>query len=184
VGLVLLVGGARSGKSTLAVEMGRRHGAGVVFIATAPAPTRDGNDDPDLVDRIERHRTERPAHWATIEEPTDLVAALERSEQDLAIVDCLTLWVSNLLFAGRSDDDIVKSSEVAADVAAHREVVAVTNEVGSGVHPETELGRRYRDVLGRVNQTWAHRADTTLLLVAGRAVRLDDPWPLLDRKRR
>ena len=99
----------------------------------------------------------------------------------MAIVDCLTLWVNNVLRRGDPDDKIEAAATAAAEVAAGRDAptVAVSNEVGLGVHPETELGRRYRDVLGRVNQTWAQRAGRTLLLVAGRAVRLDDPITLL-----
>ena len=173
VPLTLLLGGARSGKSAMAVELGRRHDGPVTMIATlVPA-------DDALVARVKRHRAERPA-WPTIEAPQDLVAALTRAD-GLAIVDCLTLWVSNLMLRGDEDDAIDEAAAVAAAVAAQRDepTVVVSNEVGLGVHPETELGLRYRDVLGRVNQRFAARADTSLLLVAGRAVRLGDPWSLL-----
>ena len=173
--LTLLIGGARSGKSSLAVDLGHRHhtaGHTVTYIATAP------NLDHDMDRRIERHRRERPADWQTIEEQVDLRGAMKAASDGLIIIDCLTLWTSNLMWNERSDDDIC---DVAAEVAAQAQArtdptVAITNEVGLGVHPETELGRRYRDVLGRVNQTWAACADPALLLVAGRAVRLDDPW--------
>jgi adenosylcobinamide kinase / adenosylcobinamide-phosphate guanylyltransferase len=171
--LTLLLGGARSGKSALAVEIGRRHTGGVTFIATSPPP----DDDHDLAGRIARHRAERPS-WPTIETPIDLAEALDRAGDDLAIVDCLTLWVSNLVRRGDSDEAV---EQLAADVAcrgAHRTAptVVVTNEVGLGVHPATDLGRRYRDLLGRVNQRWAAVADRALLLVAGRAIPLADPW--------
>ena len=171
--LTLLIGGARSGKSSMAVELGRRHVGPVTVIATlVPA-------DDELVARVTRHRTERPA-WPTIEEPLDLVGALDRAE-GLAIVDCLTLWVSNLMLRGDDDDAIDDVAVVAADAAAQRAepTVVITNEVGLGVHPETQLGLRYRDVLGRVNQRFAARAETSLLLVAGRALTLKDPWSLL-----
>jgi adenosyl cobinamide kinase/adenosyl cobinamide phosphate guanylyltransferase len=173
--LTLLLGGARSGKSALAVEIGRRHAGPVTFIATSPSTIDD-----DLAGRITRHRAERPA-WPTIEEPVDLAAALVAAGDDLAIVDCLTLWVSNLLHRG---DDEGAIEATAADVAAVTTArggptVAITNEVGLGVHPPTELGRRYRDLLGRVNQRWAAVADTSLLLVAGRAIPLTDPWTML-----
>jgi adenosyl cobinamide kinase/adenosyl cobinamide phosphate guanylyltransferase len=171
--LTLLVGGARSGKSSLAVDLGRRHDGSVTFIATAE-PFDDG-----LAARIARHRAERPA-WPTIEAPIDLAGALAGAE-GLAIVDCLTLWINNLLHRGDDEATIEGAAQAAAAVAASRPdgTVAITNEVGLGVHPETALGRRYQDLLGRVNQCWAQRADTALLLVAGRAVRLADPWEVL-----
>ena len=170
--LTLLLGGARSGKSALAVEMGRRHGGAVVFLATAPASV-----DADMDERIARHRAERP-DWPTIEEPLDLAAALDRCGDALVVVDCLTLWVSNLMDRGDSDAEIEATSVDAIASATDRGAasVVVSNEVGLGVHPETSLGLRYRDLLGRVNNQWARAADTTLFLVAGRAVRLDEPW--------
>jgi adenosylcobinamide kinase / adenosylcobinamide-phosphate guanylyltransferase len=173
-GVTLLLGGARSGKSALAVELGRRHDGGVTFIATAPA------SDDDMVARIGRHRAERPG-WPTIDEPVDLAGALAAAGDDLAIVDCLTLWVSNLMLRGDGDDDIAGHAEAAAAAAVARPAptVVISNEVGLGLHPETELGRRYRDLLGRVNQQWARMADMTLLLVAGRALTLSDPAALL-----
>jgi adenosyl cobinamide kinase/adenosyl cobinamide phosphate guanylyltransferase len=96
----------------------------------------------------------------------------------LAIVDCLTLWTSNLMWHELDDDDIRSRARDTARAASERAepTVVITNEVGLGVHPETDLGRRYRDLLGWVNQTWAAVSDPALLLVAGRAIRLDDPW--------
>lgn len=169
-GLTLLLGGARSGKSSLAVELGRRHDGPVTFIATLQP------FDDDLTRRVARHRGERP-DWPTVEAPVDLLDAL-RAAEGLVIVDCLTLWVNNLLHRGHTEDEIEAAASEAATAAAGRlePTVVVSNEVGLSVHPETELGRRYRDVLGRVNQQWARAADRTLLLVAGRALRLDSPW--------
>lgn len=171
--LTLLVGGARSGKSALAVDWGRRHeaaGGSVVFVATATAL----DDDMNL--RITRHRAERPG-WPTVEAPHDIGTVIDDHRDGLLIVDCLTLWVSNLLLRGDADDDIVSTATDIARRCADRTapVVAISNEVGMGIHPESELGRRYRDVLGRVNQVWAGAAHQTLLLVAGRVLRLDDP---------
>jgi len=163
----MLVGGARSGKSALAVEIGRRHPGDVVVIVTAEP------FDDDTRSRIDRHRLDRP-DWPTIEAPLGLRDAIAAVPDDcLLIVDCLTVWVGNALHHGAAVD--------AAGVAvalSHRRgpSVVVTNEVGLGVHPETELGRVYRDELGRVNQAIADVATTTLLMVAGRAIRLDDPW--------
>ncbi len=98
------------------------------------------------------------------------------------IIDCLTLWVSNLMYAGRSDNQVREAAASTGALAAQRSgpVVAVSNEVGMGIHPETPLGRHYRDLLGWVNQTWAAASTTTLLLVAGRAIELTDPWQHLD----
>jgi adenosyl cobinamide kinase/adenosyl cobinamide phosphate guanylyltransferase len=179
VTLTLLIGGARSGKSSLAVDIGHRHhtaGVAVTYIATAPPA--DHEADPDMAARIDRHRGERPATWATIEEEVDLVGALSSVRHGLAIIDCLTLWISNLMWRELGDDAIRTRAVAAAAAAARRSepTVAITNEVGLGVHPETELGRRYRDVLGWTNQAWAEVAEPPLLVVAGRAIRLDDPW--------
>ncbi|MGB3735579.1 MAG: bifunctional adenosylcobinamide kinase/adenosylcobinamide-phosphate guanylyltransferase [Ilumatobacter sp.] len=176
--LTLLIGGARSGKSSLAVDIGHRHhAAGVPVTYIATAPVLDG----DMADRVERHRGERPAEWSTIEEEVDLVGALAQVESGLAIVDCLTLWTSNLMWRDLTDDEIRSRSSAAAAAASARvePTVVITNEVGLGIHPETDLGRRYRDVLGWVNQGWADVADPALLLVAGQALPLTDPRQFL-----
>lgn len=175
--LTLLLGGARSGKSSLAVTLGKRHAGRVVYVATATA------GDDEMAERIARHRTERPSTWTTIEEPIDLTGALRRAaaEDTMMIVDCLTLWVTNLLMQGCSDADIDSMTDAAAATAADAPgwTVAISNEVGLGIVPETPLGRRFRDVLGRANQAWATAADRSLLLVAGRAVALTDPLDVL-----
>jgi adenosyl cobinamide kinase/adenosyl cobinamide phosphate guanylyltransferase len=171
--LTVLLGGARSGKSSLAVEIGQRHDGPVCFVATAPAL------DADMEQRIERHRAERPVGWTTVEAPTELHDALVAvDDHALVIIDCLTLWVSNLMYAGRSDDQVRDLAAATSAFAAERAgpVVAVSNEVGMGIHPDTPLGRRYRDVLGWVNQSWAAASTTSLLLIAGRAIELTDPW--------
>jgi len=158
----------------MAVELGRRHPGAVTFLATCPP------FDGELGERVARHRAERP-DWPTVEEACDLAGALAAAGDDLVLVDCLTLWVNNLIHRGDGDDAVEALAVAAADVAAARPAptIVISNEVGMGVHPETVLGRRYRDLLGRVNQHWAARADSTLLLVAGRAVRLEDPWKVL-----
>ncbi len=167
--LTLLVGGARSGKSSLAVRRAAS-AESVVFIATGEA------GDEEMAARIEAHRDERPTGWATMEEPVELRAALESSPATaFVIVDCLSLWVSNLI--GRDWDDAAIEAESARVAEAARgrkgETVVVTNEVGLGVVPATPLGRRYRDVLGRVNAAFAEAADEAVLVVAGRTLRLD-----------
>lgn len=178
--LTFLVGGARSGKSTLAVQMGQQHGGAVHFIATAEA------FDDDLRTRIQRHRADRPATWTTVEVPVELAAAVATAPAGaLLIVDCLTVWLANLFV--HVIDPLRRAAAVADMVAALRErgrvgtgsTVVVSNEVGMGVHPESALGRDYRDELGRINQLVASVADRSLLLVAGRAMRLEEPWELL-----
>lgn len=175
--LTLLVGGARSGKSDLAVEIGTRHPdpAAVTFVATAK------RFDDDMSARIDRHQAERPA-WPTVEAPLELRRALIDVPADhLVIIDCLTLWVSNLMLEQWPDDAVREYSAATAALAAARSgpTVVVSNEVGLGIHPGNDLGRRYRDLLGRVNRQWADAAHRTLLLVAGRALPLNDPWEFL-----
>ena len=159
----LVLGGARSGKSRFAVD-GQLARARVAFVATAQP--RDG----DMARRIERHRAERPGHWRTLEEPYDLVPRVRDActDADAVIVDCLTVWVANLLLRGDPDDHILKhADELAALLALHpAELTLVSNEVGLGVHPATEDGRRFRDLLGFVNQRIA-AADRVVLMVAG-----------------
>lgn len=168
--MTLLTGGARAGKSTVATLLASESGLPVVFIATAEAL------DDEMADRIVRHRAQRPPGWTTIEEPLDIAGALAGTDADSAVVvDCLTLWVSNLLLAGRDESDIEKLAESVADLAAQRPgpTIVVTNEVGSGVHPSSDLGRRYRDILGRVNTIWAEHATDAMLVVAGRTLALE-----------
>lgn len=175
--MTLLVGGARSGKSDLAVQIGIRHPQpdAITFVATAQ------RFDDDMTARIDRHQAERPP-WPTIEAPVELRRVLTELPGDhLVIVDCLTLWVSNMLLEQWPDDAIREYSAATADAAAarHGPTVVVSNEVGLGIHPANELGRQYRDLLGRINRQWAAVAERTLFLVAGRAMPLCDPWELL-----
>lgn len=169
----LLVGGSRAGKSTLAARFASATGLPVTFLATAEAL------DEDMEERIARHRAERPQEWTTIEEPIDLARVVAAAGENVVVLDCLTIWVSNLLLAGVADDEIERRAEEVAAAAARRRpaTFVVTNEVGLGVHPPSDLGRRFRDVLGRVNSIWASHADEVLLVVAGRALRLEPVEP-------
>jgi adenosylcobinamide kinase/adenosylcobinamide-phosphate guanylyltransferase len=165
---VLLTGGARSGKSALAIALARRARAEVVFLATG----QPGDDE--MAARIARHRAERPVHWTTIEEPSRVLEAIGSVDPGAClIVDCLSLWVANLL-ATSGLEAIESAAAAAADAAAARPgtTIVVTNEVGLGVVPPTPLGREYRDILGRVNAIWAERADAAYLVVAGRLLSL------------
>ncbi|MFK5634370.1 MULTISPECIES: bifunctional adenosylcobinamide kinase/adenosylcobinamide-phosphate guanylyltransferase [unclassified Ornithinimicrobium] len=168
--LTLLTGGARSGKSALAVRRAGRTGDPVVFVATGQAR------DDEMADRIARHRAERPAPWTTVEAPLELLAAVEQLAAGRAVVvDCLSLWVSNLMEQGEDEQALTDRAAALADWATAYPglVVVVTNEVGMGIVPMHPVAREYRDRLGRVNATVARRADLVQLVVAGRTLTLD-----------
>lgn len=176
--LTVLLGGARSGKSRWAVRLAGESGRPVTLVATGEAR------DAEMAERIRRHRAERPAAWVTVEEPIRLTEALRAIDPGrTVIVDCLTLWVSNLLEQGMADPQVHDVARDAAGLAAERagDVIAVTNEVGSGVVPMSELGRRYQDLLGEVNALWVEHAARAALLVAGRPLWLpaapNEPMP-------
>jgi adenosyl cobinamide kinase/adenosyl cobinamide phosphate guanylyltransferase len=167
----VLLGGARSGKSRLAVDLGRSWRGDVTFVATAEAR------DADMAERIKRHQDERSPTWRLVEEPQELTAveALAPDRSELVIVDCLPLWLANVMEAGQTDEAILGRATTVAANARNRvgPVLVVTNEVGLGVVPATSLGRRFRDLLGSVNQTFVAEAETVRLVVAGRALRLE-----------
>ncbi len=166
--LTLVLGGARAGKSTYAQRLAAG-GERVLFVATAEA------GDEQMEARIRAHRESRPAEWDTLEEPLDLVGALAGigDRYDMILLDCLTLWVSNLLLRGGTAEpaDVDIPREARRLLAAYEQGTAswivVSNEVGLGVVPPTELGRLYADELGRVNQMMAGAADHVYLMVAG-----------------
>lgn len=175
--LTVLLGGARSGKSALALDLALAWNGAIAFIATCPHI--DG--DVELAARITDHRAERPDGWTTIEEEHDLAGALGAAGGAFAVVDCLTLWVANLQHRGATAADVERAAEAAIDAARDRAAptVVVSNEVGLGIVPADALSREFRDVLGRVNQRWIAAADRALLLVAGKALPLHDPRELL-----
>ncbi|MFD2263331.1 bifunctional adenosylcobinamide kinase/adenosylcobinamide-phosphate guanylyltransferase [Lacibacterium aquatile] len=162
----LIIGGARSGKSRLAEERLTAMGGGT-FIATAQIW------DEEMAERISLHRASRPADWTLIEEPHDLIGALDRAEGygRPILVDCLTLWLSNRLLAGA---DLMAESRALADrlTSPAQPVLLVTNEVGLAIVPETPLGRRFRDAAGSLNQRLAAIAGDVTLVVAGLSLKL------------
>ena len=168
--LILILGGARAGKSTFALRLAKQYaGEGsVAFIATAQA------FDDEMSHRIARHREERPPHWTTIEEPYQLDRALIQAlDSSVVLVDCLTLFTSNwLLREDESSLNEVANSFLATVRSRTETIIVVSNEVGLGLVPETPLGRTFRDLLGRVNQQFAEAADEVYLLVAGLPLRL------------
>jgi adenosylcobinamide kinase / adenosylcobinamide-phosphate guanylyltransferase len=141
----------------------------VTFIATAEA------GDDEMAERIRLHRVERPAEWTTVEAQLDVRSAVETAPEEAAILlDCLSLWVANLLARGDEAAEIEAENDALSALAAARRAltVVVSNEVGLGVVPPTELGRLYRDVLGRVNARWAAEAEHAAFVVAGRSLPL------------
>jgi adenosyl cobinamide kinase/adenosyl cobinamide phosphate guanylyltransferase len=176
VALLLLIGGARSGKSALALRMAHAQRSPVAFIATAQA------GDEEMAERIAQHARERPATWRTVEEPLALREALEALDaRDCAVIDCLTLWAANALEAyGIAATESEAAAAARAAAARAGLTIAVTNEVGLGVIPDNPLGRSYRDLLGRVNATWAQSAQRAYLVVAGRALALTDARELIE----
>jgi len=171
--ITLVLGGARSGKSHYAQSLVT--GAGrVAFIATAEAL------DPEMRQRIARHLAERPASWTTLEAPIALEDAILQCSGsfDYILVDCLTLWVSNLMTAEGGDSDRVFMRAARLCDALRQvtsPVVLVSNEVGSGIVPVSDAGRLYQDLLGGVNQRVAAVADRVLLLVAGYPLTVKEP---------
>ena len=159
---ILILGGARSGKSRHAQALADASGRERVFIATARA------GDAEMIARIERHRQDRDDRWRLIEEPLDLVGALRRARgpDTIVLVDCLTFWLFNLIEAGR---DISAETARLADEIGRRAgpIIFVSNEVGFGIVPATELGRRFRDEQGLLNQAVARVCDRAVLVVAG-----------------
>lgn len=184
--VTLILGGARTGKSAWAERLAEQSGRPVLFIATATA------GDDEMAERIARHRANRASHWRTVEEPLRLHHAIEDAAQpgDAVLVDCLTLWVSNRIGAAigpdadpddlpseawqASETSLVAEAEALAAFARDHDLtlILVSNEVGMGVVPATTLGRRYQDVLGRVNQAAASAADSVILMIAGLPVDL------------
>jgi adenosyl cobinamide kinase/adenosyl cobinamide phosphate guanylyltransferase len=165
--LILVTGGARSGKSRFALERAATLGPPRVFVATAEA------GDDEMAARIARHRANRPRGWRTVEEPRRLAQAVRRFEGGVVLIDCLTLWLANLMNDDAEFDPAASIEELRRALRARRAaVVVVTNEVGSGIVPETPLGRAFRDGAGVMNQRVAEAADEVHLVVAGRALRI------------
>ena len=179
--LVTLLGGARSGKSRLGLELAAAAGTDVAVVATAEAL------DEEMVERVAAHRGERPAGWATVEEPLELERALGSVDPRwTCVVDCLSLWISNLLLRGDEPGAVEEAARRCAARAAERPglTVAVTNEVGLGVVPATTVGRTYRDVLGVANRSWVDASEQAAFVVAGRILPLESAHGLVDWVRR
>lgn len=165
--ITLVLGGARSGKSAVAERLVAGRAAPVTYLATGVVA--DG--DADFAARVAEHRTRRPSSWTTVEAGADLVGAIKGVGEGVALVDSLGAWV-----AANADLDVDTEALIGALLASSADVIVVSDEVGLGVHPATDVGRRFRDVLGDVNQAVAAIADQVLLVIAGRVLPLD-PLP-------
>jgi adenosyl cobinamide kinase/adenosyl cobinamide phosphate guanylyltransferase len=161
--VTLVLGGSRSGKSALAERLADALPAPVSYLATGVADP----DDADFAARVERHRARRPAAWRTVEVGADLVTALDATEGSV-LVDSIGTWVS-------AHQDFAVDVDALVDVLGRRAgtTILVSDEVGMGVHPSTDVGRRFRDALGDVNARLAEVADDVLLVVAGRVLPLE-----------
>jgi adenosyl cobinamide kinase/adenosyl cobinamide phosphate guanylyltransferase len=160
--ITLVLGGARSGKSELAERLVERSGQAVTYVATGVAT------DGDMAERIAAHRSRRPQTWKTVEAGKDLAAVVAELAGSI-VVDSLGTWLARL---DRFEDDFVG---LASSLAARPgDTVVVSDEVGLGVHPSSEVGRHFRDALGQLNRTVANAADEVLLVVAGRVIKLEE----------
>lgn len=160
----LILGGARSGKSHFAENCAKQSGLTVIYIATATT------DDDEMVERVRLHQAERPEHWSLVEEPLVLAETLKKhaSSQSCLIVDCLTLWLSNLLL--QTDEPFLEKEindllAIVSELPGH--IVFVSNEVGCGIVPENALARKFRDEAGRLNQRMASVCDRVTFVAAG-----------------
>lgn len=169
--VILVTGGCRSGKSSYAQRRAEGLAGSRVFLATCPEV------DEEMAQRIQRHRQQRDsAIWQTIEEPLAVADAISKAkEYDTILVDCLTLWVSNLMFQNQSQEAAIDEDQVAAKSVELMEaakahpgtVIFVTNEVGLGIVPDNPLARQYRDLIGRCNQTVGRAADEVVFMCCG-----------------
>lgn len=159
---LLVLGGARSGKSAYAQARAEALAGRLIYIATAQA------FDAEMVDRIARHQADRDTRWTTVEEPLDLPAAIVANSRanSVVLVDCLTLWASNLLLA---DHDLGAALQALAKAVAGSQgaVILVANEVGLGIVPDNALARRFRDYAGSINQAVAAAASEVVMMFAG-----------------
>jgi adenosylcobinamide kinase / adenosylcobinamide-phosphate guanylyltransferase len=179
--IILLLGGARSGKSFFAQEYARRHGEKVLFVATATA------GDEDMLVRIAKHKKDRPVDWRTLEATTKIGIQIEANAGDaeLIIIDCITMLVNNI-FSGHDDNQfntisaIVLEKEVITEIEqlqqclkkVNASFLIISNEIGLGLVPDNRMGRLYRDILGRANQMLAQTADEVFLMMVGIPMRV------------
>jgi len=170
--LIFITGGARSGKSKYATRLAKNMTREVIFLATGTAK------DEEMKKRIEEHKKSRPAWWKTIEEANDIAPILLKIKPSckLVIIDCLTFFVSNLLLNKVSEKVILERTKRMAEIIlqAHYTTIVVSNEVGGGIVPDNELGRKFRDIIGLANQIMAESAQKVYLIVSGIPIKLKE----------
>ena len=170
--ITFIVGGGRCGKSRHALSLAQKYSGKRVFIATAEAL------DDEMKARIHAHQQERDESFVTIEEPLHLAGAIASVPADgkIVIIDCLTVWLGNLMYHINDDRELYKATRTVVDALAHLpcDVVVVSNEVGMGIVPENEMARKFRDIAGAVNQQIAAAANRVVLMVSGIAVTIKE----------
>ena len=170
--ITLILGGARSGKSSYAQKLAEDSGKSVMFLATAQAL------DEEMSARIQKHKSERPAHWQTMEVPLDIASQIKEIQSEVVVLDCITLLISNLLMEFVKDDIVDEApfmqavqKEIEGLLSAIRASMQhwtiISNEVGLGLVPPYQMGRVYRDGLGWANQHLAREAEKVIFMVAG-----------------
>jgi adenosylcobinamide kinase/adenosylcobinamide-phosphate guanylyltransferase len=164
---VLIGGGARSGKSRYALDLARQRGGRLTFVGTAAPP-----HDAEMEARIAKHRAGRGAEFTTIEEPLEIAEILRKAQAGVIVVDCLTLWLSNVMLTFGRDIDADTEAVVNAALHSPASVIMVTNEVGCGIVPESTLGRDFRDRAGVLNQRVASAAEEVYWMVFGYPIKV------------
>lgn len=168
--LIFILGGARSGKSSFALELAQKSGKRVTFIATA-TPI-----DSEMKERIKNHKKVRPKEWKTVEVKNNLDKKIGQEKNKMILIDCLTIYISYLM--DLPETRILEHMKQVIKVIKRSgsDIIVVSNEVGCGIHPENKLGRDYRDILGKVNQMFARSADEFYIMFAGMPVNIKNLW--------
>ena len=170
--IIFIIGGARSGKSSFAVSLAKKISDNVYFIATC------NPQDKEMKKRVAIHKKDRPEKWKTIEEYYDISSALEKIQQEeingIIIVDCLTLWISNLMMKKYKEKDILKEAEktIASAQKLSSSIIIVSTEVGVGIVPANKIAREFRDITGRLHQFIAGKSDEVYLMCAGIPIKI------------
>lgn len=168
--IIFILGGARSGKSDFAIKLAKKTAKHILFVATANPL------DKEMDSRIKLHKKNRPLHWKTIEEPKDLISVFKKLPKkfDLILIDCLTLFISNLLCDGRTDREIENKINFILKLLRKSKFksIIISNEVGLGIVPDNPLARRFRDLAGRINQKVASVSDEVYFMVSGLSIKM------------
>jgi len=163
--MIFVTGGCRSGKSRYALHYANQHFSNKLFLATCEVL------DEEMAQRIENHKKMRGLEWRTVEEPVDIIDKIKKvgADSEVILIDCLTLWLYNVLMKWDSDLRIMQETETLVDTLKKSDAsfIVVSNEVGMGIVPADPLSRRYRDLLGTMNQRIAEALDTVIFMVSG-----------------